>query len=149
MNRKLDRFLVKRFQSIFAQRYQDMTTTAMCWGFMCGDGWARLIYDLCLKIELLEKTFGIVIEASQVKEKYGLLCFYVYSDYTKVSNAKLGKMLCSMVSDLICSAEDRSGQLCEVCGDYGQVYPGSWIVTRCEDCALEEGRVLVDESELP
>jgi hypothetical protein len=36
---------------MFANRYADMKTTAMCWGFECGDGWYNIIKSLCANIQ--------------------------------------------------------------------------------------------------
>ena len=47
MNRHYDRYLVKKYEPMFRDRYGDMRTTAMCWGFECGDGWFNIINTLC------------------------------------------------------------------------------------------------------
>jgi hypothetical protein len=51
MNKELDEALVKKYPLIFADRYGDMQTTAMCWGFECGNGWYNLIDTLCAAIQ--------------------------------------------------------------------------------------------------
>ena len=51
MTRELDEKLVKKYPKIFADRYADMKTTAMCWGFECGDGWYTLIDRLCSHLQ--------------------------------------------------------------------------------------------------
>jgi hypothetical protein len=47
MNRHYDRYLVKKYAPMFRDRYGDMRTTAMCWGFEIGDGWFNIINTLC------------------------------------------------------------------------------------------------------
>jgi hypothetical protein len=47
MNRHYDRYLVKKYAPMFRDRYGDMRTTAMCWGFDVGDGWFNIINTLC------------------------------------------------------------------------------------------------------
>lgn len=47
MNRHYDRYLVKKYAPMFRDRYGDMRTTAMCWGFETGDGWFNIINTLC------------------------------------------------------------------------------------------------------
>jgi len=47
MNRHYDKYLVKKYEPMFRDRYSDMRTTAMCWGFECGDGWFNIINNLC------------------------------------------------------------------------------------------------------
>jgi hypothetical protein len=51
MNQTLDKLLCARYPKIFANRHQDMTTTAMCWGFDCGDGWFNILDQLCAQIQ--------------------------------------------------------------------------------------------------
>jgi hypothetical protein len=47
MNTRYDKYLVKKYAPMFRNRYGDMRTTAMCWGFECGDGWFNIIDTLC------------------------------------------------------------------------------------------------------
>ena len=51
MRPELDEKLCKDYPKIFANRNGDMTTTAMCWGFECGDGWYHIIDVLCANIQ--------------------------------------------------------------------------------------------------
>lgn len=50
MNNELDEALCRDFPEIFVDRSGDMTKTAMCWGFSCGDGWEPLIRMACNRI---------------------------------------------------------------------------------------------------
>ena len=47
MSPELDKKLCEDFPELFRDRHGDMRTTAMCWGFSCGDGWEPLIRSLC------------------------------------------------------------------------------------------------------
>jgi len=51
MKPELDKLLCDKYPKIFANRYADMTTTAMCWGFDCGDGWYNILDQLCSQIQ--------------------------------------------------------------------------------------------------
>lgn len=51
MSPELDEKLVKKYPKIFKNRYADMHTTAMCWGFEIGDGWYNIIDALCANIQ--------------------------------------------------------------------------------------------------
>jgi hypothetical protein len=51
MKLELDKTLCERYPKIFADRHADMTTTAMCWGFDCGDGWFNILDQLCRQIQ--------------------------------------------------------------------------------------------------
>lgn len=59
--------------------------------------------------------------ASQVKEKFGTLSFYMTS-----ATEEMWK--------LISEAEKKSGEICEDCGAPGELRPGGWIRTLCNDC---------------
>jgi len=51
MTEELDRKLCEKYPEIFKDRNGDMRTTAMCWGFECGDGWYPLIDSLCSSLQ--------------------------------------------------------------------------------------------------
>lgn len=51
MKKELDDMLCQKYPKIFAERHGDMKTTAMCWGFECGDGWYNLLDHLCANIQ--------------------------------------------------------------------------------------------------
>ena len=51
MSPELDAKLCSKYPKIFANRYGDMKTTAMCWGFECGDGWYQILNSLCSQIQ--------------------------------------------------------------------------------------------------
>ncbi len=50
MRKELDEKLCATYPLLFVDRYEDMTKTAMCWGFDCGDGWYPLINALCERL---------------------------------------------------------------------------------------------------
>lgn len=66
------------------------------------------------------------VVATQLKEKYGTLRFYVYGadDY---------------VNGLIQMAEAMSVVTCETCGAPGEEREGGWIRTLCDEHAKEQG----------
>jgi hypothetical protein len=51
MKQELDELLCKKYPKLFVNRNADMRTTAMCWGFECGDGWYNIINQLCGNIQ--------------------------------------------------------------------------------------------------
>ena len=51
MRKELDEELCKKYPKIFRDRHGDMRSTAMCWGFDCGDGWYNLIDKMCSVIQ--------------------------------------------------------------------------------------------------
>lgn len=125
MKQELDEYLCKVYPKIFANRHKDMTETAMCWGFDCGDGWFQILNQLCNNIQhhinWKNKDGEVVAQvvADQVKEKFGTLRFY----YTGGDD---------YISGLVSMAESMSGVTCEECGAPGESGGSGWITTLCE-----------------
>lgn len=100
----------------------------------CEDGWFDLIDGLSSKLEALiteyngdSKTVLLPehegrMTPTQIKEKWGGLCFY---------------MTCAteLMFELIEEAESRSFHICEKCGAPGRVRNGGWIWTLCDQHA--------------
>lgn len=88
----------------------------------CGDGWYDHINTLCATVMLYCKDHNIEPPiASQVKEKYGSLRFYVWSAAIEVF-------------DIIERFELESQYVCEVCGKRGKVRSvGGWYSCECEE----------------
>lgn len=137
MNAENTKKLFERFE--FFHPEAPITENLMAFGFECGDGWFKLIWDLCENIEKelikeeenldpKEKTVNLLRDAyrfrvTQVKEKYGSLRFYVGSATDKIFK-------------LIKKAEDKSCTTCEVCGtDAKLAQRDGWYATLCIDCA--------------
>ena len=89
-------------------------------------------------LDLLHEQFGLTRKlpchckkfllshpcASQVKEKFGTLRFYMTTETEEMSA-------------LIREAEERSAVTCEECGSPGTCRDGGWILTLCDKCAVE------------
>ena len=82
----------------------------------CGPGWNKLVDPI---IELC-KSSGVHI--IQIKEKFGGLRIYV-DDPTPAVEVEIRE------------AENQSYKTCEVCGEPGQLYGGSWLKTLCKEHA--------------
>lgn len=132
MRKELDEELCRKYPQIFRDRHADMRTTAMCWGFDCGDGWYNIIDAVCAMIQNHErnnKLNNVVmppVVATQVKEKYGTLRFY----YTGGDD---------YIDGVVSMAEYMSGVTCENCGSPGKIYEGAWVRTLCGEHAEEQG----------
>jgi len=125
---EFDKKLVEAFPLLYGDRRAPIQSTAMCWGFSCNDGWFDIIWDLSSKLEpLIQKfidenpTAEVHPRASQVKEKFGGLRFYM----THASDE---------IRELIGEAEALSYKTCENCGNPGKERAGGWVFTRCDDC---------------
>lgn len=66
MREELDRQLVKDHPILFWDRFGDMRSTAMCWGFECGDGWYDILKECADKLEPLCRA---IYEREAAKEK--------------------------------------------------------------------------------
>lgn len=131
MKEENDKKLVEAFPLLYRDRNASMQTTAMCWGFSCDDGWFDIIWDLSSKLEpLIQKIHNehpdieYLPRASQVKEKFGGLRFYMTSDTDEMYN-------------LIEEAETLSYKTCEGCGNPGKERGTAWITTLCDTCSME------------
>lgn len=123
MTNTLDQKLCKKYPEIFKDRHGDMKQTAMCWGFDHNDGWYKIIDELCANI--MKVCGDTVPVATQVKEKYGTLRFYIDSGN-------------EAVFDAIAKAEDKSSRTCEICGESGKLRSkGHWVKTLCEKDAID------------
>jgi len=118
----LDEKLVSKYPMLFKDRHGNMMKTAMCWGFECGDGWYDLLDKLCQCITEHAISHGLDVTATQVKEKYGTLRFYVGS----ADDA---------IYDMIDKAEILSAYTCEVCGKPGEMGGTGWYSVRCDEHA--------------
>lgn len=140
MRKELDERLCAAFPHLYYQRNGDLRTTALCWGFQCGDGWFQLLWDLSAKLEPLciaedakyrkenpEDIGGPYFCVSTVKEKYGTLRVYLHHSTDEME-------------ELLNEAEDRSATVCESCGSAGAYInaEGYWKSTRCVPCRESE-----------
>jgi hypothetical protein len=148
MKQELDEQLCAKYPKIFVDRHADMRTTAMCWGFECGDGWYQILDSLCGQIQhhidwshknhawdidYNEKNLDTPrpvrepipqVVTSQIKEKFGGLRFYYDGgdDY---------------IRGLSVMAESMSMVTCETCGAPGKTRGRGWMYTACDTHAQE------------
>lgn len=136
MKARLDAYLVKKCPTLFVDRFASMQTTAMCWGFDCGDGWYALLKEACLALEPImaalkakdPEAYSLgYFRATQIKEKYGTLRFYL-SGNTPETDA------------IIAKAEKRSAVTCEQCGKPGKMRGRGWLYTACNRHTKKEDK---------
>ncbi len=126
MKAELEALLCERYPLIFAERNLLTTQIRMYWGIACSDGWFDLIDTLC---NCLQKSTGSngapQVVAVQVKEKFGVLRFYVRPGASEYQRG------------IISMAEAMSAHLCEQCGKPGQVIVAGAHLARCQEHAPE------------
>jgi hypothetical protein len=115
MNAENTKYLLDNYPALYSGYHKPMTETCMCWGFDCGDGWFEILRDLSDKLEPLD------VVASQVKEKFGTLRFYLESGSDKAYA-------------FIDEAEKLSSKTCEACGAPGSMRARFWLRTLCDEC---------------
>ena len=127
MKKELQDKLYEKYPKIFKQKDDDMTITCLCWGLECGDGWYWLIDNLCESLQWhIDRNNYPQIEATQVKEKFGSLCFY-YDQHDEYLGGHINMI------------EALSNLVCEHCGSTDQVtQTKGWIKTRCKKCMEDE-----------
>ena len=111
--------------------------------FECENGWFQLLLDLSLQLEAeinfcespdIAEPCEIEFRATQVKEKYGTLRFYMTCSTDKMQ-------------DLIEEAEKKSQYICEHCSAPGTltVRHGWWSVS-CVECQLAKRGINIEAS---
>jgi hypothetical protein len=154
MNPKLEKQLYDKYPKIFRQKDLDKTQSCMCWGLECSDGWYSLIDNLCSYIQgMIDRNphlFKFQIEATQVKEKFGELCFYTtwvenknYEPIKDNSN-DVSEHYQDEIEGAISFACYLSGSICESCGApaKNKCIKG-WYMTICDKCLRDEKRLKV------
>lgn len=126
MKEELEKQLVEKYPNLYSHYRGDPTKTCMAWGFECGDGWYKLLDELSSKLE----PHGII--ASQVKEKFGELRFYI--DGATEENHE-------QIYEWINEAEEKSLNTCEVCGNEDTVKPrgSGFVQSLCDVCFGRKG----------
>lgn len=73
------------------------------------------------------------VVATQVKEKFGALCFYWRGE-------NLPERTSGEVSGAVSMAEMMSYHICEQCGDRGEYNERGWLATLCKECREKRRR---------
>jgi hypothetical protein len=113
------RAVIDRYSQIF-DRFDDVTATAMMWGFQCGSGWFGLLEQMCARIQpLAQDGFTIVC----VKSKKATLRVHCRGG-SEATEAEIER------------AKSLALMTCESCGGPGERRAvGGWLAVRCRACA--------------
>ena len=130
MKANLQNKLFQKYPKIFIQKDLPKQETAMCWGISVGNGWYILVDELCANIQNHVENKNrknpkeeFICQATQVKEKFGGLRFYVYGGD-------------EYIDGLISMAESMSYRICSECGNLAEENKRErgWIYTLCPNC---------------
>ncbi len=128
MNAENTKYLLEKYPGLYQQYHLPENQTCMCWGFDCDDGWFHIIDKLSEEITKIAPN----VQASQVKEKFGALRFYIDGIDTDTT-------ILDDVYSLINNAEDASYRTCETCGSTENVtQTKGWITSLCELCKISK-----------
>lgn len=107
--------------------------------FECHDGWFDLLLDASIQLERQILSYPESIRqdivASQVKEKYGTLRFYI-SYYTEE------------LDEIVDAVERQSATVCETCGMPGKIRGSSWLYCACDEHTAESDKK-IDQDLIP
>ena len=166
MRKQLDEALCAKYPLIFKDRNADMRTTAMCWGFECGDGWYNIIDVLCDLLtsdyrqaksryesikDLVGKPRWEGSDNIVTQEKIDEAKVKLDEETLKVPVAvqvkeKFGglRFYVQAATDkhhqYITFAESMSYRICELCGAEGKTYTDGWHTTLCDIHAAMAGK---------
>ena len=93
-------------------------------------GWNNLVYELGKDItELCELTNCELPHIQQIKEKLGTLRFYY-----NCLNSEYPEIVKKSIKALVKEAENKSSNICEECGKYGELrVDGGYWFTSCDE----------------
>jgi len=128
MKKELEETLIKAYPNLYVSAIDPSSKSLMRFGFSYGDGWFLLTEALSAKLEAMilalpEEERG-KYKASQCKEKFGMLRWYMSAETDEMTQA-------------INEAEEQSAKTCERCGRPGTIVPsGGWFRCQCDVCLL-------------
>jgi hypothetical protein len=124
MDKELEKKLVEKYPDALSEYGGDPRYTCMAWGFECGDGWFKILEELCEKVGSVPG-----FKFAQIKEKFGTLRIY-YDGPENESDHQI-------VSQAVDEAERKSSITCETCGEKAKLENQSgWLVTECKTCKV-------------
>lgn len=133
MDEKLEQQLYNKYPKLFRQKDLSGQETCMCWGIAVGNGWYTIIEEACRKLQQLADESKVIIEFSQVKEKFAELRLYL--EVKPINDSQpLFKIdsIFKKAQEIVSQAEKLSLLTCEVCGEPGVFRPGGWVKIRCD-----------------
>lgn len=154
MRKELDNALCEKYPEIFADRYGDMRTTAMYWGFECGDGWYTILDTLCHNIQSYIENirydidwtiaWNAMVESGEPwPDRYAAREKRDIPKPVKVVAIQVKEKFGTLrfyysggddyISGLVRMAEAMSYNTCEVCGSPGTANKEGWISVRCDE----------------
>jgi hypothetical protein len=126
--RRWERRLYYKYPEMLDGMVKSARDTCMCFGFDVGNGWRKLIENLLKELGEFSKQNHFSIKILQVKEKLGGLRVYIrlFSESKRDLKSTFDE-----VYNIIYTTEDKSYEICEVCGKPGGTSKGGWKISLC------------------
>lgn len=135
MRRDLSIQLYERYPCVVGQRDLPLSDSLMSFGIECGDGWFGILDALCEVLTVHAAEGGTrVVEAVQIKEKFGDLRFYTHG-HDAFEDGAID--LAGLFSNRVCEDTGNPGRPCQ---------RGSWLRTLSPAEAKRQGFVQQDLS---
>ena len=104
MDRQHTEQLYERFPELYRERTAPLKSSGMAWGFQCGNGWYKIIYEMSQKIQKLSVGGEFAPAITQVSK---------HEDGTLHVEAR---NITPPIQDVITTARETSRLTCEECG---------------------------------
>lgn len=164
MRKELDEALCAKYPLVFKDRNADMRTTAMCWGFECGDGWYNIIDTLCSHLtsdyrQAKSRYDDIKDKLGQPNWRKDIITQEVIDEAKAKMDEEASKVPVAVQVkekfgglrfyvqaatdkhyNYISFAESMSYKTCEECGAPGKTYTDGWHMTLCDIHAAMNGK---------
>lgn len=85
--------------------------------FWIGPGWVRIVQKIADKLDFLSESLDVNIYATEVKEKFGALKFYIDVEESSHLTDDDRYLLKSICADVAAQAEILSRFICAQCGE--------------------------------
>jgi hypothetical protein len=159
MTKDLEEYFYKTYPDLFQEHTLPPSESCMHWGITCGDGWFKILDELCGYITNYVDSFNKTVQFWRDREKIETIVdipvkytFRIKPVVFKQIKEKFGKLTIaysggdSSIDGAIDFAERISIQTCELCGVMDQTVGRTtgWIQSLCKKCAVKKGHVLDD-----
>lgn len=129
MKKEIQDEFYKKYPHLFHEK--DMSIPCQARGLWVGDGWEKILDDLCKQLTLIYKATGIQTTFVQIKEKFGTLRAYHDTFPNDKFSEEDNELWRNIIDSIVGSTEYKSSYTCEVCGQYGTIRKGGWLKTLC------------------
>lgn len=159
MQKKLEKYLYKKYPQLFVNESKSMKETCMCWGCSCGDGWFFLLDRLCEsitnhikqqheRVDLYEKwEQEDKIKGKKTKKRPESAEEKIHQVHFNQVKEKFGALRIyhsggdEAIQQMIDYTEYLSMYICEDCGVFGFGVGRNqkgWIHSTCKNCVGDD-----------